>query len=451
MKKVKKDVGPSDLKGSEAEVGIKVCQPGVLKGLPVDGLRLHPAISDIPTVYGVSWKDFLADVKERGIQEPIVVQKGGILLDGQLRLKAAKEGGFKTIPARIVDLNPEEQVHYIFTSALGRRHLTDDQRAVLAHWYRESVLSPEAKKDRSTKANMAKKYGKGSSPTPTLGNKQKVDTRTVAARMFGISRKKVEKVSELPRELQLEVLKGNLKLHEAVKKIAAQKKRQEIAKFGKEVPADKRWDLFCEDSITGMADKKRFPDNSVDLVFSDPPYNKEAIPCYSKMMQEIPRILKPGGSLVVYYGAYYLPEVLNSIRPKLTWWWQLAIKLDASETIKGKSVFQGWKGLLWFCKGGMPKKHPAINDIIVGSKRPEKLYHVWEQSVDDAKHVIEKLTDVGDMVLDPFAGSGTSLIAAVQLHRRAKGFEIDPKHYAVAHGRILKETQEPVVEIGTAA
>ena len=39
---------------------------------------------------------------------------------------------------------------------------------------------------------------------------------------------------------------------------------------------------------------------------------------------------------------------------------------------------------------------------------------------------IEGLTDPGDVVLDPFLGSGTTVVEAMRLHRRAMGIDIDP-------------------------
>ena len=49
----------------------------------------------------------------------------------------------------------------------------------------------------------------------------------------------------------------------------------------------------------------------------------------------------------------------------------------------------------------------------------------WEQSLDDALFIIEKLSDKDDIILDPMCGSGTTGIAALKLGRQFIGCEID--------------------------
>ena len=50
---------------------------------------------------------------------------------------------------------------------------------------------------------------------------------------------------------------------------------------------------------------KDIPDNSVDLIFTDPPYSKEYLPLYEELAKLAIRILKPGGSLVFYVVILY--------------------------------------------------------------------------------------------------------------------------------------------------
>src|SRR4051812_2723353 len=100
------------------------------------------------------WEAFLNDVQENGVKDPIVVPKGGYILNGRHRWLASMETGQETISARVVDWTPAEQVAYIYWSALLHRHLSDDQRAMVAVLAQE-IMSKTAREERARKAGQA--------------------------------------------------------------------------------------------------------------------------------------------------------------------------------------------------------------------------------------------------------------------------------------------------------
>jgi hypothetical protein len=126
----------------------------VIVHLPVSGLGAHRAACDVPEMREEEWRQFRADVQARGVQEPLVVQRGGVVLDGRHRLRAAQETGQETVPARVVDLSEEEQAAFVYRAALVRRHLTDDQRAVLAALW-DKAQSKATSRERARKAGQA--------------------------------------------------------------------------------------------------------------------------------------------------------------------------------------------------------------------------------------------------------------------------------------------------------
>jgi site-specific DNA-methyltransferase (adenine-specific) len=63
--------------------------------------------------------------------------------------------------------------------------------------------------------------------------------------------------------------------------------------------------------------------------------------------------------------------------------------------------------------------------------------HPTQKPVSVLKRLIEIFTDEGDVVIDPCAGSGTTLRAAAELNRNAYGFEIDRNFYRQAKEKML--------------
>ena len=173
------------------------------------------------------------------------------------------------------------------------------------------------------------------------------------------------------------------------------------------------------DAIEEMA---KLPDESIDMIFTDPPYDEESIPLYGLMAEQAKRILKPGSSLITYAGHYAIGQIINDVSEYLRYWWIIALKHSGkSARLPGKWVFVEWKPLLWFVKDGRNNNN-YVSDYFK-SIEPEKKLHDWEQSIAEANYYIDLLTNPGDMILDPFCGSGTTLIAAKKLKRNVRGFD----------------------------
>ena len=71
--------------------------------------------------------------------------------------------------------------------------------------------------------------------------------------------------------------------------------------------------------------------------------------------------------------------------------------------------------------------------------------HPTQKPVPLLKKIIETLTDVGDVVIDPLAGSGTTLRAAYELCRDAYGFEVEKTFYKDAKGKVLINMRQDLI------
>jgi DNA modification methylase len=181
-------------------------------------------------------------------------------------------------------------------------------------------------------------------------------------------------------------------------------------------------------------------DNSIDLVFTDPPYSKEWVPLYEPLGKMAYRVLKEGGSLVMYAGHYALPQIFDYMKNSgLKYWWEMVVKHNGGrKQMQHQRVYVMWKPLLWFVKGNRLKTLDSITDLIE-SEPPPKALHKWEQSPVEAEHVISKLTIRDDIVFDPFMSIGTTGIAALRLNRRFIGIEKEQGIFELATGRINSE------------
>jgi hypothetical protein len=178
------------------------------------------------------------------------------------------------------------------------------------------------------------------------------------------------------------------------------------------------------------------PDASVELVFTDPPYDRGAIPLYEAAAQEAARILKPGGSLISYCGHVLLPDVLPAMCKHLRYFWIGAHVHDGDPHARMREygVIVGFKPLLWFVKEHRGDKQSFVADTVLVAR--EKQFHPWQQAVATAEHFIRHLTSDAGVVVDFFAGGGTTCVAAQRLGRPWIAFEIDPKHAGTTAERL---------------
>jgi hypothetical protein len=179
---------------------------------------------------------------------------------------------------------------------------------------------------------------------------------------------------------------------------------------------------------------KMIESESVGMVFTDPMYDRASIPLYGDLARESARVLKTGGSLLAYTGQHSIARVTSLMSEHLRYWWMIAIRLSGGHG-RLKGVFVEWKPLLWFVKNTRADTCEYVADFLQ-SKLPAKREHRWQQSMIEAEYYISHLTKPGDTVLDPFAGTGTTLIVAHRLGRDAIGIEIDAETVKIARNHI---------------
>lgn len=242
-----------------------------------------------------------------------------------------------------------------------------------------------------------------------------------------------------------------------------------------------------------LAVLKEIPSNSVDMTFADPPFNlkkkynhyedskekQDYLNWCNDWMSEMVRVTKPTGAIFVHniprWLSYYT-EHLNRIAYFRHW-----ISWDAGGAPMGKTLLPNHYGILYYTKSTSYKEfkfydiryphprcricHEFLKDY--GGKK-EQAHHfgpllsdVWSD-IHRIRHkkrrdehpcqlpipLLERLilmtTDEGDVILDPFMGTGTTAVAAKRLGRNYIGIEIDDKYIKIAGKNIEKATETKI-------
>lgn len=243
------------------------------------------------------------------------------------------------------------------------------------------------------------------------------------------------------------------------------------------------------------------PDRSVSLVVTSPPYCmgkeyeagneiKDFVAAHDEVLPEVERILKPGGSMCWQVGYHVLS---NAVVPLDYLVYDAMRKLKKPLTMRNRIVWHFGHGqhcdrrfsgrheaLLWFTKGDsyqfdldpirVPQKYPGkrasrgpkqgefsgnplgknpsdVWDIPnVKANHVEKTAHPCQFPVALIRRLVVALTRDGDIVVDPFSGSGSAGVAALLEHRRFIGAELREDYAAIAINR-LSDAKEGIAKV----
>jgi len=174
---------------------------------------------------------------------------------------------------------------------------------------------------------------------------------------------------------------------------------------------------------------------SIDLVVTDPPYGRSWDSQWGPLAQECVRVLKPQGVFASYLGHYGLPGVLSRLSQHLDYLWLANIVFSKSNYRDELGLFTMNRPLGIYYKPPRPRPISQFVDTFI-SPHKEKQHHPWQQPVEEARSLIRSFCAPGGWVLDPCAGSGTTLLAAYESGRNAVGFELDPRTYETARKRL---------------
>ena len=186
---------------------------------------------------------------------------------------------------------------------------------------------------------------------------------------------------------------------------------------------------------------KGIKDQSVDLIFTDPPYAKEYLYLYEWLGEFAARVLKPDGFLLTYTGVYWKNIIYQYFEQHLEYFFDYVEYNKGNSTILWpRKTISRYKSILCYRpKGGNGLPVTNVIGVFIDGKVKkfgDKRYHKWGQTEGTARYFIDVFSKKGDIILDPFLGGGTMAVVCKRLGRKYIGFEIDPEAYKTSLGRL---------------
>ena len=362
-----------------------------------------------PRINDGAVESLAAIIKELGFRNPAVLNKDMVIIEGHTRFEACKLLGWETMPCIIAsDLTKEQE------DAL---RIADNKVAEIAEWD-EAKLAVEMKALQEAGFDLSLLAFGDDELDKLLGGE--IDTH---------GETEPDAVPEAPE--------------------TAVSKPGEVYKLGKHL-------LSCGDSTNAKDVKLIAKDDEIDLWMTDQPYNvayegsngltirndsmedSKFRECLRAAFDHAAKALKPGGAFYIFHadsegynfrGACF--EVGLKVRECLIW--------KKNALVLGRQDFQ-WihEPCLYGWKEGAPHNwysDRAQTTVMEFNKPKHNDVHPTMKPVEMLVYLLGCSSKRGDIVLDTFGGSGSTLIACEQSGRVCRTMELDPKYVDVIRRR----------------
>ena len=399
--------------------------------------------------------------ERKGLEESILAEGcrdaliawHGVLVDGHNRYEICEKYGLPYAITETDFANREAVIEWIIKNQFSRRNLPLYERARLALRLKP-VIAERAKENQGTRNDILTNLSKSFNPT---------NTRQEVASSSGVSEgtlAKVEKIEANASEETKEALRrGEMSINQAYTEVKKQEKAEQraakIATIKEAAVTD--GSLVHGDCLEELG---KLADGSIDCVVTDPPYGisyvsnfrtvesevvksvandtiEDAVMLLNNACAILERKMKADSHLYCFTSWKVYPHFVNiigkhfKVKNCLIWEknnWSMG-DLDGNYAEQYEMVIFATKGNRKL-NGGRDTNILHFDRVANSS-----LLHSCEKPVDLLSYLIEKSTDGGELVADPFMGSGSTMVAAKNTGRQYWGCELDEENYRIACGR----------------
>lgn len=191
------------------------------------------------------------------------------------------------------------------------------------------------------------------------------------------------------------------------------------------------------------------PDGCVDLILTDPPFQvrKDKWDVFEDDFEFkyftgrwLKQSYRVSPIIITFFADKYVP-LLRAVAEEVGVPYRRALLWDkpAGSQYNGASKDGYWYDFEIIQVFGEPKRKIEVKHTKKGVLKYRTVInqqHGCEKPLELMENILENYSQEGDLILDPFAGSGTTAVAAKQLNRRFIGFEINQKYVDIANERL---------------
>jgi len=412
----------------------------------------------IPPLTELEYQQLEANLLADGCRDPLVVWNG-VLIDGHNRYEICNRHD-KPFDTVAMDFSGRGEVLlWIIRNQLGRRNLNVFTRGELALRLKP-VLAEQARENMLATQN----NNTGKAALTNLSKLENINTREELSGITGTSEGTFSKIEYLteraPEEVKQALRRGDVSVDGAFKEARqAEQKAERQARRLEEKPITMNHPSYvlgnCLDVLPTLQPK------TVRLLFSDPPYGMgyqsnrrtasdqlpaiandasidEAIAICDAMLTAIAPAMADDCHVLMFTNWRYEPEFRNlltkhgySVDASLVW-------VKENHTSGDLTGFAPQHERILHARKGKIEISPRLSDVFM-VKREHHTEHPTEKPTALLKKLIECTTIAGELVVDPFAGTGATVVSALETGRLALGIELDENWYMQGLERLADE------------
>jgi site-specific DNA-methyltransferase (adenine-specific) len=449
--------------------------------------KVHSAALRMPAMSEDEFTALCVDIQENGQLVPIELYKGQII-DGRHRQKACEKLGIEPeyIETDLEGLTPEA---YVLALNLKRRHLTPSQIAAFAvddggPLEAERAAAKERQGERKDLRQQI-----------ALGSQDENKAADRVAKATGTNREYVrqaERIKEAAPEVFEQVKAGTKTIGEAKKELARAKRLEEKRSKLAAAPAasspasasdsPQTWKIVHGDCVQCLSN---LIPGSVQLVFADPPYNigvdyggsskadqlseQQFVDWAASWIEPAIAALADDGSIWVMINDEYAAEfclILKRcglhMRNWIKWYETFGVNCASKFNRCSRHILYFTKSAKKFVFNTDAVSRPSDRQVIYKDRRADHHGKLWDDvwwiprltgtsaerlpdfptqlPLELVRAIVQCASDPGDLVVDPFCGSGTTGVACIESGRQFVGIEREVKWYEMATRRLASTT-----------